>query len=698
MKEQHVLRRTAVLAVVILSILGIVLIGDLVGEQSIAYALTEAECRSCHTGGLDGNMAEEHHAVAQTLGYDCQTCHPVIWDKRTKAWVVQVIRDCTICHGTAGHEAQHDMTGVDAPECGNCHQANVVPEHISAAHPGFTCDTCHNYQGTKLDPLAVVTAIANGMSGLPVVCSDCHGPADHTAAHDKATTDGPECDICHSANVVTEHVSKRGLTCGTCHSSLDLSVIGAIEKGSGSAGQIVPCSDCHKYSHSDLRPEFTASYHPAFEPGANPNVAGLVSPWTSTSLTKCTDCHVVTSSYPVTAKDGSKVYLALQYRGTGSPNALCYKCHSSSSIASVHENWFGEDEHKSSPCYYCHTVHGSPQRRLLAYGSQSTGSKLTNWIQNTGSYDSKDCGANCSDHSPSEGTGAATITGKITDSVTGNGLVKAKLTADKYDIVQYSDTNGNYQLGNLASGTYTITASASGVASKSQTVTVSRGQTVTLNFLLGPAYKVTGKVTDSVSGLPIAGATVSANPGGYLALTGSDGSYTLSDVTAGTYTLTASSIGYDSQSKTVVVTADASADFALTKSVTPPPPSNLALNKSATASGYESGYPPSYAFDGSTSTRWWKKSTSTQWLRVDLGSNMTISKVVLNWHSYYAKEYKVEISTDGSSWSKVYETTSGSSGIRTISFSSKSARYVRTYCTKASSSNGYSIYEFEVYQ
>lgn len=656
-------------------------------------------CNNCHAAML----TTEHEKATSTTNdgqpITCETCHvgSPSWVAKVKPWD----KTCAACHPfvQTGHHDLHQYAQMQTScQAAGCHVNWLDDEH---ANRGLNCNTCHDYKGTKLDPQKVKAAITNHDRS----CTACHpGAGAHYEQHKASITDD-QCMICHKNNLVDEHQA-RGLTCATCHEYVGGS-LNAFDVTSAIASNNVQCGACHKYSHSDLRAEFNASYHPAFEPGANPNVSGLKSPWTSTSITKCTDCHAASSSYPVTAKDGSKVYLKASWNADGrygvehkddknsSGDALCLLCHGS--MTATHGGDKLADEHDKYDCSDCHTAHGSDKRRLIAYNSGFNG-----WVQQSASnYDKEDCSAPCDDHHD-RAVSIATIAGKVTDSTTGAGIAKAKLTANKCEIVQYADVNGNYRLGNLASGTYTITASASGVASKSQTVTVSTGQTATLNFTLGPTYKITGRVTDSASGLPIAGAVVATNTGGYSALTDSGGFYTLSDVIAGSYTVTASSSGYDSQSQTIFVTGDTTANFTLTKSVTPPPPppsSNLALNKSVTASGYEgSSYQPSYACDGSTSTRWWKRSTSTQWLRVDLGSNMNVSKVVLNWHSYYAREYRVQVSTDGSNWTTVYSTTSGTSGSRTITFTSRTARYVRAYCTKAYSDNGYSIYEFEVYQ
>lgn len=125
--------------------------------------------------------------------------------------------------------------------------------------------------------------------------------------------------------------------------------------------------------------------------------------------------------------------------------------------------------------------------------------------------------------------------------------------------------------------------------------------------------------------------------------------------------------------------------------------SNLALNKTVSASRSESGYGAALAVDGDAATRWWARSSYSQWLTVDLGTTKTISKVVLRWHSYYARSYQIQVSTDNRTWTTVFSNSYGAGGMETRTFTARSARYIRINCQTASSSNGYSIYELEAY-
>ncbi len=129
-------------------------------------------------------------------------------------------------------------------------------------------------------------------------------------------------------------------------------------------------------------------------------------------------------------------------------------------------------------------------------------------------------------------------------------------------------------------------------------------------------------------------------------------------------------------------------------------PVNLALNMPATASSTSGSNTPSKAVDGSTSTYWRSGSISSStitWLRVDLQSAQTISRVVIKWNgSYYAKNYQAQISNDNTNWSTVYTDNSGNGGTDDFTFAAVSARYVRVYMTKNNKSSE-RINELEVY-
>jgi len=98
---------------------------------------------------------------------------------------------------------------------------------------------------------------------------------------------------------------------------------------------------------------------------------------------------------------------------------------------------------------------------------------------------------------------------------------------------------------------------------------------------------IVGTVIDALSTSPIAGATVSTDIGGFNATTDATGTYTIPDVAAGDYTVTASATGYDSSSQpfTAVGGAATALNFALVPTLpTTPTPTPNCVPKSISAS------------------------------------------------------------------------------------------------------------------
>ncbi|MFE7074840.1 discoidin domain-containing protein [Streptomyces sp. NPDC057620] len=142
-----------------------------------------------------------------------------------------------------------------------------------------------------------------------------------------------------------------------------------------------------------------------------------------------------------------------------------------------------------------------------------------------------------------------------------------------------------------------------------------------------------------------------------------------------------------------------------TRSIRVVPPvvdgTNLALNKPATASSYQTGggdcpCTAAGAVDGKNDTRWASDWSDPQWLRVDLGTRSTFRHVQLVWETSYAKAYTIQTSDDGQSWRTVREVTDGNGGVDDFDVQG-TGRYVRVNGTARGTGWGYSLYEFGVY-
>jgi len=169
------------------------------------------------------------------------------------------------------------------------------------------------------------------------------------------------------------------------------------------------------------------------------------------------------------------------------------------------------------------------------------------------------------------------INGIVKDASTGNPIEDAKVTVNGYSDI--TDANGQYNITNVPAGTYTVTASAGGYQTSSQTgVSVEAGQTTNLNFTLTPlptTGRITGNVTDASTGNPIEDAKVTVEGHSVSVSTNAAGYYSI-ELPPGKYNVTASADGYETATKTdvnVVAGVTTPVDFKLL----PIPQSNMSL-------------------------------------------------------------------------------------------------------------------------
>jgi hypothetical protein len=130
---------------------------------------------------------------------------------------------------------------------------------------------------------------------------------------------------------------------------------------------------------------------------------------------------------------------------------------------------------------------------------------------------------------------------------------------------------------------------------------------------------------------------------------------------------------------------------------------NLALNKTATASSVSGSNVANNVTNPSTyqnylNTKWVSATSDPQWITIDLGSLMSVNRVILKWDSAYAKSFKIQVSSDNSEWTDVFSTTkAGARSVTDEIFATTTARYVRMYGTeRGNTDSGYSLFDFMV--
>ena len=126
-------------------------------------------------------------------------------------------------------------------------------------------------------------------------------------------------------------------------------------------------------------------------------------------------------------------------------------------------------------------------------------------------------------------------------------------------------------------------------------------------------------------------------------------------------------------------------------------PTLLSQGHPVTVSSTENAsFPATAAVDGDPGTRWSSAVGDPQWIQVDLGASHAIGQVTLNWEAAYATAFTLQTSADGTNWTQIYATTTGTGGVQTLAVTGN-GRYVRLSGTQRATQFGYSLWEFQVF-
>ncbi len=162
---------------------------------------------------------------------------------------------------------------------------------------------------------------------------------------------------------------------------------------------------------------------------------------------------------------------------------------------------------------------------------------------------------------------AGTVTGQVTDALTGASIANAVVTLSPGGSSAVTNGSGNYA-STVSAGTYTLTASAPNHASQSLSgVVIANGGTTTVNVALSLTANsgvLTGHVRNATTNAPVANALVTVS-GGASSTTDTAGLYALY-LPSGVYAVTASATDYADQSTAGVAISDQTVttrDFAL---------------------------------------------------------------------------------------------------------------------------------------
>jgi beta-glucanase (GH16 family) len=123
----------------------------------------------------------------------------------------------------------------------------------------------------------------------------------------------------------------------------------------------------------------------------------------------------------------------------------------------------------------------------------------------------------------------------------------------------------------------------------------------------------------------------------------------------------------------------------------------LSQGKPVTVSSTESiAFPAAAAVDGNAGTRWSSAFSDPQWIQVDLGVSAALTRIVLTWETAYSRAFTIQTSANGSTWTTVHTTTTGTGGTQNLPVTG-TGRYVRLHSTQRATVWGVSLWEFQVF-
>jgi hypothetical protein len=127
------------------------------------------------------------------------------------------------------------------------------------------------------------------------------------------------------------------------------------------------------------------------------------------------------------------------------------------------------------------------------------------------------------------------------------------------------------------------------------------------------------------------------------------------------------------------------------------PAGNALLLKQATTSSNEGPeHDPAKVVDGRDNTRWSSAWANGQTYTVDLKGVWELSSARLLWETAYGREYKLQVSMDGETWTDVYHEQAGDGEEDLAEFAPVKAAYFRMYGIKKATEWGFSLWEMEV--
>ena len=125
---------------------------------------------------------------------------------------------------------------------------------------------------------------------------------------------------------------------------------------------------------------------------------------------------------------------------------------------------------------------------------------------------------------------------------------------------------------------------------------------------------------------------------------------------------------------------------------------SLARVGATSSSNENANLGPALAIDGNAGTRWASAFSDPQSLTVDLGADRYLDRATLSWEAAAGKNYQLQVSSNGTTFTTVRTITGAAAGPRTDTLSGLAARgrYVRMLGSARTTAYGYSLYELSL--
>ncbi|MBV8657549.1 MAG: discoidin domain-containing protein [Burkholderiales bacterium] len=103
------------------------------------------------------------------------------------------------------------------------------------------------------------------------------------------------------------------------------------------------------------------------------------------------------------------------------------------------------------------------------------------------------------------------------------------------------------------------------------------------------------------------------------------------------------------------------------------------------------------AIDNNLSTRWGSAFTDSEYLALDFGKSVTVTRLAINWENAHADSYQIQTSDDRNTWTTIRTVTGSTGGVENLTGLSGNGRYIRMLGLKRATQYGYSIYEIHAF-